>query len=103
MPVNSPNADQLLHLLRTAAEEVRPELAELLDLNGAETRIWGRDSLLDSLGLVTLIAAFEREIEDAYEVTVLLADERAMSREHSPFRTAGTLADYAAELIREES
>lgn len=101
MPLNSPNADQLLSLLRAAAEEVRPELAARLDAQGAETRLFGRDSLLDSLGLVTLIAAFEREIEDAHDVTILLADERAMSREHSPFRTAGTLADYATELIRE--
>lgn len=94
--------ERILALIRSAAVETRPEVAEALDEHGDETRLLGRNGHVDSLGLVTLIAAVEREIEDQFDACVMLADERAMSRENSPFRTVGTLAEYAEELIREQ-
>jgi len=29
----------------------------------------------------------------------VLADERALSQKHSPFRSVGSLADYVSELV----
>lgn len=66
-----------------------------------ETPLFGRDGLLDSLGLVTLIVSVEQAIEDRFGVRVSLADDRAMSQARSPFRTVGALADYAVRLIEE--
>jgi acyl carrier protein len=66
---------------------------------GADTPLFGRDGVLDSLGLVALVVAVEQAIEDAYGVSVTLADERALSERKSPFGTVGTLAAYAARLI----
>jgi acyl carrier protein len=66
-----------------------------------DATLYGKDSALDSVGLVTLIAALEERIEDQLEVSLTIADERAMSRKHSPFRTLGTLAEYVEELLRE--
>ena len=67
-----------------------------------ETRLFGGNSNLDSLGLINLIVAVEQNIEDEFDVTITLADERAMSQENSPFRTVGSLADYIELLLEEK-
>ena len=80
------------------------ELAqEILEAEGGsstgldqETRLFGKEGLLDSMGLVSLIVAVEQEIEDRHGTSVALADERALSQSSSPYRTIGTLAEYAA-------
>ena len=51
--------------------------------------VW--DSIVEELGLGS----------DRASVAVL-ADERAMSQKHSPFRSIGALADYAATLVAEQ-
>ena len=66
---------------------------------GTDTPLFGREGVLDSLGLVALVVAVEQAIEDEYGVSVSLADERALSEGKSPFRTVGALADYAGRLI----
>ncbi len=69
----------------------------------ADTPLYGENGLLDSLALVSLIADLEAAIGERFEVEVTLADERAMSRKRSPFRTAGTLAEFVEEVVAEES
>jgi acyl carrier protein len=54
---------------------------------------------LDSLGLVNLITLIEETIEDEFDVTVTLADDKAMSRKTSPFRTLNHLLEYVGELL----
>jgi acyl carrier protein len=68
-----------------------------------ETRLLGKRSFLDSLGLVSLIVDIEQKLNEnrGYEVTI--ADERAMSQERSPFLTVGTLADYVLKLVNGSS
>jgi D-alanine--poly(phosphoribitol) ligase subunit 2 len=65
----------------------------------ADTPLFGRDGILDSMGLVTLVVAVEQAIDDELGVGVSLADARALSQRASPYRTVGTLADYADGLI----
>ena len=67
-----------------------------------ETRLFGGNSKLDSLGLVNLIVAVEQNIEDEFDITITLADERSMSQKHSPFRTVGSLVDYIEMLLKEK-
>jgi acyl carrier protein len=66
---------------------------------GPDTPLFGREGVLDSLGLVALVVAVEQAIEDEYGIGVSLADERALSQSKSPFRTIGALAEYAGRLI----
>jgi acyl carrier protein len=66
----------------------------------SDTSLFGHDGILDSLGLVTLVVAVEQAIEDTYGVSVSLADERAMSQRHSPYRTIGSLAEYAGRMLQ---
>ena len=66
------------------------------------TALFGSGSKLDSLDLINLIVATEQNIEDEFDVTITLADERAMSQETSPFRTVETLTDYIEKLLGEK-
>ncbi|MFW6180753.1 MAG: hypothetical protein ACOC8N_03305 [Spirochaetota bacterium] len=65
------------------------------------TRLIGPRSFVDSLSLVTLIVDVEQRLREEQGLSVSLADERAMSRERSPFRSVGTLASYVEELAGE--
>lgn len=70
---------------------------------GEDTRLIGHAGVLDSMGLVTLIVDLEQRLEQEYDVMVVIADERAMSQKHSPFRSVGSLADYVCELVKKEA
>jgi acyl carrier protein len=64
-------------------------------LECAETTVlYGREGCLDSLGLVSLILDVEEAVNAHTARNLVLADERAMARQRSPFRTVQSLADY---------
>lgn len=67
-----------------------------------ETVLFGREGNLDSLGLVNLIVAVEQGVAEALGKKLTIVSEDAMSRQFSPFRTVGTLADYVWKLIQEQ-
>ena len=64
------------------------------------TPLIGPGAVVSSLELVSLIVEMEQIVEDDCGLAITIADERAMSRRRSPFRTIGTLADYVLELVR---
>jgi acyl carrier protein len=68
-----------------------------------QTRIFGRKGVLDSMGLVTLITDLEEKLEQEFGYSLILADDRAMSQEKSPFRSVGSLAEYISVLIDEQT
>jgi D-alanine--poly(phosphoribitol) ligase subunit 2 len=76
------------------------EEMRLPDELGSDTSLFGRDGILDSVGLVTLVVAVEQAMEDEFGVSVSLADDKAMSQQHSPYRTIGTLAAYAQSVMQ---
>jgi D-alanine--poly(phosphoribitol) ligase subunit 2 len=85
--------------------EVADEFNENLEYKiavekGEVAALFGREGVLDSLGLVSFVMAVEQALEDKTGVALTLADEKAMSQRNSPFRTVGTLADYATGLIQ---
>ena len=93
-------SDEMAELIIATAAEVADEHG--IELEGEltrETRLFGRTSFLDSLALVALIVAVEQAIADRLDVAITLASEEALSRSQSPFRTIGSLADYATELL----
>jgi acyl carrier protein len=61
----------------------------------------GPRSVLDSLGLVTLLIDLEQRLDDEHGLALTLADERALSQKNSPFRTVRSLTDYICGLIEE--
>ena len=82
-------------IIETASELGEDELS-LTEALGPESRLFGKEGALDSMGLVTLIVAVEQAIEDRFDKPVALADEKALSQARSPYRTVSTLAEYAA-------
>ncbi|MGB8167113.1 MAG: acyl carrier protein [Chthoniobacteraceae bacterium] len=68
----------------------------------ASTRLFGREGILDSLGLVNLLLDIEQQVNEQHGLAIALADDRAMSQTRSPFRSVETLADYIHALAHEQ-
>jgi len=87
----------ILNALRALDDQTVAALPPQLD---AETPLFGRHGVLDSLGLASLVVSVEQAIEDEFGLSVSLADQKALSQSHSPYRTVGSLAEYASRLIQ---
>jgi hypothetical protein len=66
--------------------------------NGGTT-IFGTGGMLDSLGLVSFLADLEYKLSEEFGHAVVLASEKAMSRNRSPFRDVSALTAYVIELL----
>jgi acyl carrier protein len=82
------------------------DLNEILDHDGRLRKspdevLIGKDARLDSLGLVNLIVLVEEKIQQRFNVSITLVDERALSQSKSPFQTLGTLADFVEQQLNE--
>jgi acyl carrier protein len=64
-----------------------------------ETKLFGKNGLLDSLGLVNLIIAVEQNIQERFSVALTLADEKALARKNSPFLSVSALVEYISSLL----
>jgi len=92
--------EKVLELVYASIENINEQKEDIDDkLELAEdTRLLGRQSRLDSLGLVTLIIEIEERLSDEIGLEVSLADEKAMSQSRSPFRDVKSLVDYICSL-----
>jgi len=61
--------------------------------------LFGADSNIDSLSLVSLIVDLESLFFDEFNLEISLTDDNAMTREISPFSTISTLTDYIFEVV----
>ena len=90
------------NIIINAVKEINERLPKEQQISKtSKTVLFGKDGQLDSLGLVNFLVTIEQNIEDEFDVSITIADERAMSQKHSPFRTIGTLADYIDMLLIE--
>lgn len=83
----------------TALDEGEFNKNVLVDAN---TQLYGKGGVLDSLGLVRVIADLEEEIYENISKSITLADEKAMSQKSSPFRSVSTLSEYIEKLLEAE-
>jgi acyl carrier protein len=91
---------QILVLILNRLKSLGLELHKPALIDATEqTRLFGDSADLDSMGLVTLIADLEYDLQQNLGRTVSLVDEKAMSRLTSPFRRVDYLADYLVELL----
>ena len=94
---------QLEDLIKASLTELATDLdLPALTTASADTILFGSGGALDSLALVHLIADIETRISDEFDRDIVIADERAMSRSQSPFRTVATLTDYLQELLQHD-
>jgi acyl carrier protein len=93
----------------TAVEVVVASLKEVFAQVGTpvpenitdDTVLVGNEAVLDSLGVVSLIVEVEQRLEGEHNVSVTLANDKAMSARNSPFRTVGVLADHCVAMAQE--
>jgi acyl carrier protein len=90
------DATAVLELVkRLTVEELTAQGLDAPAAIGPDTRLFGKDGLLDSMALVSLVMSLEQEIAERFGAEIALADEKALSQKHSPFRTIGSLVSYA--------
>lgn len=65
----------------------------------ATSRLIGGRAVVDSVALVELIQAVEKELERRYAVRVDLTADTHLSRQRSPFLSVSTLAEYLDEIL----
>jgi hypothetical protein len=88
----------ILKALNDINEERGPE--EQLEVS-LDTRLFGSESVLDSLSLVSVIVDVEAAISVATGSDVSLTDDRAMSQVVSPFTDVNTLTEYILLVLSE--
>jgi acyl carrier protein len=92
----------VLGVILRAVENLSDELEDGAKISVDEdTKLFGTDAVLDSLSLVSVIVDVETAISEKFNTPIALTDDRAMSREVSPFANVTALADYIVELLAE--
>ena len=89
--------NELLQLLKNFFNE---ELDETLELDES-SKLFGGDGILDSMALVNLLVELEEYLEDNFKKSIILADEKVMSRRTSPFSRVSNLLEYLNEKLIE--
>jgi acyl carrier protein len=67
-----------------------------------DTVLFGREDGLDSLGLVNLIVALEKHIENGFGKAVSLSVADMLFEPESPFSNVRSLGDYVASLLQND-
>ena len=94
--------EKIIQAIFYVIDEINEQLPNNQQLEPSiDTVLFGKNGKLDSLGLVRLVVALEQNIEDEFDISITIADERAMSQKHNPFRTIGALATYIDILLKE--
>ena len=84
------------------------QLAEDFEITSLEnpqlnSPLYGEGGALDSMALVNLIADIEEAVAESYQANIVLADDKAMSAQRSPFRTVDSLIDTILERIQSKN
>ena len=94
--------DQVARIVLKAIDELNATLPDDQQVAKAlTTRLLGCAGQVDSLGLVNLIVSVEQKVQEAFDVIVVLADEKAMSQAGSPFRSVETLVELTLDRVND--
>ena len=95
--------EQIERAIYRAIDDLNLQLPEDRKLaKSPDAALFGKNGQLDSLGLVSFIVEVERKVEEELGVSIILADERALSQQNSPFVSLQSLEKYVALLIKED-
>lgn len=98
------NGEKVEEIILAALTDVNDEQddAEKFEVS-TSTALFGPDAEIDSLSLVSLIVDVETALNVDFDLPVSLTDDRAMTREVSPFTDVQALKDYILELAAEHA
>jgi len=73
------------------------------DLNigiiNSDTLLLSEGSDIDSMTIVSIVVDLESKLSDVFQKEISLSDEKAMTREKSPFKNIKNLIEYILELL----
>ena len=91
---------KIINLVFSVIDEINKELSKDEQIiKSLDSVIYGSNGQLDSLGLVNFVVAVEQKIEDVFEKSINLADDKAMSEKNSPFQTIETFVNYIYDVL----
>jgi len=94
--------EKILEIMLDAFKEISEQNSEFdIRLCNDSMILFGAGATIDSLTLVSLIVDLESKISENFSLEISLTDDRAMTREISPFDTFGSLKSYIEELTSE--
>ena len=96
MPTQTEIEALILESVRQLAKDFE---LDALKNPSADTPLYGNGGALDSMALVNLIADIEDALAEQYDVSITLADEKAMSAKNSPYRSVSSLTDAVMERL----
>ena len=98
------DGQQVLDAIYIAVDEVNLLLPPGKQMKkAAEVALRGDSSPLDSLGLVNLLLAVERQVEGRFGAVITLFDERVFSRPDATLKDIRTLAGHVCLLLAEKA
>lgn len=87
-----------------AIDEVNPQLPlENRLMKSSDSVLFDTAGNLDSLGLVKLIIAAEKQIKEEFGKAVSIVNNISVSEIKNPFKTVQTLSEYILSLLNEGS
>lgn len=96
------NETVIQQIIFDALKSLNAELADDKQIKiGPTTPLFGSNAEIDSLSLVSLIVDVETALNCEHDLEISLTDDRAMTREISPFSDVHALKEYILELIKE--
>jgi acyl carrier protein len=94
--------DKVFEIMLDAFKEIAEQNSEIeIKKYDDNLILFGAGATIDSLTLVSLIVDLESKISEEFSCEISLTDDRAMTREISPFDTFGSLKSYIEELVSE--
>lgn len=91
---------QILDIVINQVTELNETLPETQQFTvNADTPLFGNNSKIDSLSLVSVIVDLESVFASEHDIDLSLTDDRAMTREKSPFDSISSLAEYIEEVV----
>ncbi|MCP4050885.1 MAG: acyl carrier protein [bacterium] len=95
---------KVIEVIYKSIDDIKDTVSNMKDVNKSKDMVlFGNKGLLDSLGLVTLVVSVEQNLQEQLDISVTLADEKAMSQQVSPFKTIDTLAEYIIKLVEDKN
>ena len=79
--------------------EVIKSNSEDMKIIDENTLLLSEGSSIDSMTIVSIVVDLEQELSDFFKKDISLSDDRAMSREVSPYENVKNMIEYISELI----
>ena len=91
---------EVLEIINKSVDEVNKLNKKYKLSKKVSAPLIGPNSNLDSLGLVNFILNIEKNIEEKFSLSLVLANEKAMSQKKSPFKNINSLKEYICTMVK---